>query len=349
MTEGKPTKLDAPTLLVTCPRGWEAEARQELRGLLPGARRVRSLFIGGNIIAELADDLHNALDAIAGAETYTIAHVTPVCLRAQIGRTRDRLDALAEFAAELGPADPDLRFKVDVNRRGRHDFSSEEVAHAVADTFVSGGKPAVDLVHPEQVASVQIFQDLCYLGLNRGEDLLVKELRRMRLWAPGERPISRAELKLREALEEFSLEPAPNARALDLGAAPGGWTRVLAEQVAEVVAVDTADLHERVLALPNVRHLRCRAEELATDQIGQFDLMTNDMNMNPIDSAELMCALAPLLRPRGHAIMTIKFTTRKRSRHIDEARAVLKRCYEGIEVSRMPHNALETTAVMRRR
>lgn len=348
MTELKSAKLDGPTLLVTCPRGWEAAARQELRRLLPGAR-VESLFMGGNIIARPEEPLQDALDSIADADTYTIARVTPVEVRMEIGPEREWLDVLCEAAKLLGPAHPHRRFMVAVDRRGRHEFTSEEVARPVAAVFVSGGRPPVDLETPEQVVSVEIFQSLCYLGLNPAENLLRKKLRRMRCWAPGERPISRAELKLREALDQFGVELPPDARALDLGAAPGGWTRVLAGQVAEVVAVDPGDLHERVLKLPNVLHLRCRADELDPAQIGCFDLLTNDMNLNPRESAEIMCALAPLLRPGGRAIMTIKFPTRRRSRHIKEARSVLERCYERIEVARMPHNALETTAIMHRR
>lgn len=342
------TILDRPLLLVTCPRGWEAEARQELRRLLPGAR-VESLYIGGNIIAQPEGDPDEALDAIREAETYVIAHVTPVTLRLQIGPERRWLDAMQTAAAELPAPDPHLSFMVDVDRRGRHEFDSAEVALSVADAFVQGGKPPVDLENPEQVLSVEIFQDLCFMGMNRAGDLLRKKLKRMRCWPPGERPVNRAELKLREAIDEFDLRLPEDGRALDLGAAPGGWTRVLAEHVGEVVAVDPGDLDERVSELSNVTHLRCRAEELDPEEIGRFDVLTNDMNLDPVRSAELMCEMAGLLQPGGLALMTIKFVTRRRKRHIGEATNILARCYEEVRVSHMPHNAKETTALMRRR
>ncbi len=348
MPELKLKRMDNPALLVTCARGWEAEARQELRRLLPDAG-VRSLFIGGNIIVGLRGDLQEALDAIAGAETYTLSHVTPVELRVEIGPGREWLDVMREAAARLAPVDPDRRFMVDVNRRGQHDFSSRDVVSAIAGVFVSEGRPPVDLENPEQVLSVQVFQSLCYMGVNPAEHLLKKDLKRMRRWAPGERPISRAELKLREALDAFDLKLPADGRALDLGAAPGGWSRVLAEHVGEVVAVDPGDLDERALELEEVTHLRCRAEELDPEQVGRFEVITNDMNLDPHESAELLCEMAPLVRPRGIGIMTIKFTTPRRGWHVKEAVSVLERCYEEIDVSRMPHNALETTAVMRRR
>lgn len=347
-TEAKMTRLDPPMLLVTCPRGWEAEARQELRRLLPGAG-VESLYIGGNIIARPADPLGEALGAIREAQTRVIAHVTPVTLRMQIGPGREWLEAMREAAAQLEAPDPERSFMVAVNRRGRHDFRSGEVALSVADAFVQGGKPPVDLENPEQVLSVEIFQDLAFMGLNPATELLRKELKRMRCWPPGERPVSRAELKLREAIEEFGLDLPAEGRALDVGAAPGGWTRVLAERMAEVVAVDPGELDERVAGLPNVTHLRLRSEELAPGQIGRFDLLTNDMNLDPVRSAELMCEMARLLEPGAAAVMTIKFVTRRRRRHIGEATSILARCYEDVRVSRMPHNAKETTVLMRRR
>ena len=78
-------------------------------------------------------------------------------------------------------------------------------------------------------------------------------------------------------------------------------------------------------------------------------MLTNDMNLDPPQSAQLMCEMAGLLRPGGVAVMTIKFVTRRRKRHIGEATNILSRCYEDVRVARMPHNAKETTVLMRRR
>ncbi len=45
------------------------------------------------------------------------------------------------------------------------------------------------------------------------------------------------------------------------GAAPGGWTAYLAQRMQRVIAIDPAALEQRVLDLPNVVHLRCKANE----------------------------------------------------------------------------------------
>lgn len=66
-----------------------------------------------------------------------------------------------------------------------------------------------------------------------------------------EGPPSRAYLKLWEAFARLRRQPQPRERCLDLGAAPGGWTRLLARSGAEVLAVDKAPLAPDVAALPN--------------------------------------------------------------------------------------------------
>lgn len=65
-------------------------------------------------------------------------------------------------------------------------------------------------------------------------------------------PPSRAYLKLWEALTRLGRHPGPGETCLDLGAAPGGWSWVLAKLGAQVVAVDKAPLDAAVAAMPGV-------------------------------------------------------------------------------------------------
>jgi 23S rRNA (cytidine2498-2'-O)-methyltransferase len=65
-------------------------------------------------------------------------------------------------------------------------------------------------------------------------------------------PPSRAYLKLWEALTLLGEWPGAGDVCFDLGAAPGGWTWVLASLGAHVVAVDKAELDPAVAAMPNV-------------------------------------------------------------------------------------------------
>ena len=65
-------------------------------------------------------------------------------------------------------------------------------------------------------------------------------------------PPSRAYLKLWEALVRLRRWQQPGERCLDLGASPGGWTWVLANLGANVIAIDKAPLDPRIAAMPGV-------------------------------------------------------------------------------------------------
>ena len=89
---------------------------------------------------------------------------------------------------------------------------------------------------------------------------------------------NRAELKLAEALQLLSpaVSEALFSRpllALDVGASPGGWTRVLATSKeptrdpghVSVLAIDPGELRESVRSLSCVRHLACKAEAVSAN------------------------------------------------------------------------------------
>lgn len=75
----------------------------------------------------------------------------------------------------------------------------------------------------------------------------------VRLVEDREGPPSRAYLKLYEAFVRLRRWPTPGDTCVDLGASPGGWTWLLAQRGASVVAVDKAPLADDVARLPNVR------------------------------------------------------------------------------------------------
>jgi len=94
-------------------------------------------------------------------------------------------------------------------------------------------------------------------------------------------PPSRAYLKLWEALTLMGGPPAPDARCLDLGSSPGGWTWVLAEQAAEVVSVDKASIDPALSSRPNVDYRAGSAFALDPEKEGRFDWLCSDVICYP--------------------------------------------------------------------
>jgi 23S rRNA (cytidine2498-2'-O)-methyltransferase len=336
------------TFIVTCASGREGDARRELARAL-GEVEARSLFLKGNLVARTPLSEEEAIRRLRETDTRFIARAAPVHAEIAIDRQPESAARLAEAALGLGRLPRGVTFIVRCRRRGNHEFRSRDVERAVgmALEHEAEGVPEFE-AQPEYTVSVDIFQDRAYIGVNRTEMLVHKELRDARKYAPGERPLNRAQHKLREALTAFDIELRQGMRALDLGAAPGGWTAVLADAGCHVVAVDKGELDEQVARRPEVEHLRMSAQEALERDLGEFDIIVNDMNLDPTESADLMCAFAERLRPGGAAVMTIKFVTAARRRHEREAVERLSRCYEGIRIRHLPHNRLEATAVMRR-
>ena len=119
-------------------------------------------------------------------------------------------------------------------------------------------------------------------------------------------PPSRAYLKLWEAFARLRRQPQPGERCLDLGAAPGGWTWLLARTGAEVLAVDKAPLEREVADLPNVAWQEGSAFALDPDAVGPVDWWCSDIVAYPDRLLDLVTRWCGSGRVRN-LVCTIKF------------------------------------------
>jgi 23S rRNA (cytidine2498-2'-O)-methyltransferase len=96
---------------------------------------------------------------------------------------------------------------------------------------------------------------------------------------------SRSALKLDEALltlmdaDERARWIKPGMKAADLGAAPGGWSWILARQGVHVTAIDNGPLAETALATGLIRHVR--ADGFSWQPAQPLDWMVCDMVEQP--------------------------------------------------------------------
>ena len=101
-----------------------------------------------------------------------------------------------------------------------------------------------------------------------------------------EGPPSRAYLKLQEALCLMTWLygtplPTVGTRCFEAGAAPGGWTWLLATLGASVTSVDKAALSPRVAGLPNVRYVSHDALTLSASDVAGYDWVLSDVACYP--------------------------------------------------------------------
>ncbi len=122
-------------------------------------------------------------------------------------------------------------------------------------------------------------------------------------------PPSRAYLKLWEVFARLRRQPGPGDRCLDLGAAPGGWTWLLARTGADVLAIDKAPLHPAVHALPNVTWQDGSAFALDPTEVAVVDWWCSDIIAYPERLLDLASTWLASGRVRN-LVCTIKFQGR---------------------------------------
>jgi 23S rRNA (cytidine2498-2'-O)-methyltransferase len=145
-----------------------------------------------------------------------------------------------------------------------------------------------------------------------------------RLRMPGSAP-SRSTLKLAEAFVTFlgkreSDLLRPGMRAVDLGAAPGGWTWQLAYRGLRVTAVDNGALKGGVADDPLVTHLR--TDGLTFMPKRPVDWMTCDI----VEQPARIAALVARWIGEGHArqaIFNLKLPMKKRYYEVLRAQAII--------------------------
>lgn len=298
---------------------------------------------------------HDCAPAFRAKAPTFVRHLAPVKVQIRLDGTSADLDRLVAAIDGFHALDSARSFSVQC-RKGRQTVTGPHAvaAYTIRDIEIRVGSHLeangfiVDIDDPEQVVSIYLHGLDAHIGFSRISDNVSRhadEYRRRGAQAPD---ISRAEHKLHEALEVFDITVFPGMRALDLGAAPGGWTKALVDAGATVTAVDPANLSPLLAAHPRVTHLRCRIEELSFAP-GSFDLIVNDMVLEPEESAALMCAVAECLAPDAPAVITLKLPVMRPKKYISQATAVLEHAYDVIAVRHLFHNRQEVTVYLVRR
>ncbi|HEY4310043.1 MAG TPA: SAM-dependent methyltransferase [Pirellulales bacterium] len=104
--------------------------------------------------------------------------------------------------------------------------------------------------------------------------------------APPADMVSRAYLKMAEALEWSQLPVTAGQHAVELGCAPGGSCQVLLARGLQVVGIDPAVMHATLLAHPGFTHVRKRASDVRRREFRKTRLLAADMNVTPETTLE---------------------------------------------------------------
>lgn len=172
-----------------------------------------------------------------------------------------------------------------------------------------------------------------------------------RLKFPREAP-SRSTLKLEEAflvlLSETDQDRLLQAggSAVDLGAAPGGWTWQMVRRGIRVTAIDNGPMDSRLLDSGMVTHLR--QDGLRYQPAKTVDWLICDMVEKPARVVELVLRWFDTRRCRA-AIFNLKLPMKRRNQAWQDARSALTRLSEhGIRLSakQLYHDREEITVAL---
>lgn len=299
----------------------------------------------GVILAQIQGDFLDLAEAWRLSPPIFVRHIFPVQATLYLGGVAEDLLGMADIVTDeiLSRIESEWPFSVQSRILVDLPYKPYDINNALAQVISAGAGAALDVRQPQQILSVVCSEEMAYMGLSLTAHNLSDWAGGVRRFAREEGQISRAEFKLLEALEVFQIDLPPRGVALDLGAAPGGWSRILRQREQYVTAVDPALLDPRLDADQAVRHRRMTAEQYLADEPDQFDLVVNDMRMDARDSARLIVEYAPCLYPHGTVIMTLKLPEEDPGPVLDHALAILAQAYTIRGVRHLFHNRNEVT------
>jgi 23S rRNA (cytidine2498-2'-O)-methyltransferase len=337
----------SPRVLVSCSADYISVAATELRNKFGATLEVERA--GADMLAINKDGLTVA-DVAEACRTVPLIFPRHLTVE-QLQTSNPESEYLAETAVALARdmlTSRELAIQAWSSGTPQPGYGPAEVSRGLTRALEENGYKVVR-ADAEAVLSCYITPTRVILGINRAEYSLSDwPGGRVRL-ARSPEQISRAEFKLEELFELYPVKLTGAQTCLDLGAAPGGWTRIIRKMGPEVYAVDPATLDSRLTADPGVHYIQTTAGEFLRSNRRMFDVVVNDMRMNAGLSSQFMLDAARNLCRDGLAILTLKIGRHNVLGLISKCIRLLNSKYEPVFIRHLHHNRLEITVLMRRR
>lgn len=362
-----------PALIVTAHPEFIDEAFDEFKRFDRNLRYVELLAPGillcGFPQATLPHDVITIMRLAAEQRPIFVRHLAPVQAVIHLSNTESDIGELALALAKLPTfallergqhfAVQTRLLQTDIEassaEANKHAYSSGRINQLLAEAIAEETGAVESIKKPQIVVSLLCTMEKAYLGISLTKDNLSDWPGGARHFAQTPEQISRSEFKLLEALEVFGVTLPFKGLALDLGAAPGGWTRLLLEAGMNVVAVDPAKLDSRLAGNPHLEHYRGYAEvylEEAIKRHRKFDVITNDMRMDAREAARLLVAASTCLRTDGFIISVLKLPHATPEidplKNLSEALRLLHRHFGIVQARQLFHNRQEVTVLTAR-
>lgn len=326
----------------TANHGFATYAMEELRRIF---QDIKLTQLAPNEIfrMEVPHNREETLALLRGNEPIFLRHIQPVDRTLPIMGNADDLQSLSELVRNSRLRCEYKRTAVHLRRSDSSPFQYTAAdTKSVLDAVLSEVGCEPSLQSPELILSIYAGAQELYAGWGTPEEQLSD-------WPGGavrfqreDGQISRAKFKLLEAERAFNLDFAAFREALDIGAAPGGWTQLLLERGLYVTSVDPADLHPSLEQYTKLTYWKKNASEVKF-QAETFDLLVCDMSWSPMQMSKLVLEQIGALAYGGTAIITVKLMHKKPLQTIRDVIAKLQTAFELKKAKQLFHNRDEIT------
>ncbi|RKN84145.1 SAM-dependent methyltransferase [Paenibacillus ginsengarvi] len=336
---------DVSRFVVTSNRGFAAYAQDELRSLTPGTK-FDELIAAETYVMRIPLDRETAIRRITGNEPIFLRHMFPIDETVAYSGGNEDIGAIAAAVAKLAPAaGRSAAIQIRKAERLSPGFEMSELKLGIVSMLHETYDADAVAKDADYIVSVFLTEEAAYIGISEPEQNLSD-------WPGGavrfrkeEGQVSRAKFKLLEAEYEFGLDLSRYAKALDIGAAPGGWTSLLLERGVEVTAVDPADLHPDLLGHPKLTFMKRNAGDVKFCE-HSYDLLVCDMSWSPKMMVKLILPLLEALKPGGAAIITLKLMHGKPFQTVKDCVRAMQPGMELVKAKQLFHNRDELTVFL---
>jgi 23S rRNA (cytidine2498-2'-O)-methyltransferase len=269
-------------LFVTCQVGAEAAVKQELARNWPEFRFAYSRpgFLTFKLPTDFVSDDFDLNSVFARAYGFTLGKATGDSIEARSSAAREliadrRFHALHVWQRDLVPV-------------GEHAFEPGPSAHtdeardALWQPLDSAGHPWWFDLRGPVLDCILVEPDEWWLGFHRIQSIPSRWPGGIfHLAEPPTEIVSRAYIKMREALAWSRLPLKRRDTVAEIGSAPGGASQALLAKGLKVIGIDPAAMDERILAHPKFAHVQKRGHEVRRREFRGVRWLTADINVAP--------------------------------------------------------------------
>lgn len=155
--------------------------------------------------------------------------------------------------------------------------------------------------------------------------------------------VSRAYLKMEEALRWSKLPVRKGDEAAEIGCAPGGSCQALLKRGLLVTGIDPAEMHPAVLDHPNFRHLQMRGGDVKRREFRDVRWLMTDMNVTPAYTLDTVEGIVTHREVNIEGLLlTLKLLSWEYAEHIPDFIARVQSWgYGHVQCTQLQHNRRE--------